>query len=56
MARVQGNVLPPPTLIYEDKNYDFKQYLGRKIKHIDPIELRDNEWTCVYAEEFYNAD
>jgi hypothetical protein len=54
MTRVQGNVLPPPTLVYGGKNYSFKQYLGREIKHLEPIQLRDNEWTFIYAQQFYD--
>ena len=37
MARVQGTVLPPPTLIYSGKHYQFRQYLNREIGHTEPI-------------------
>jgi len=39
MSRVQGTVLPPPTLVYGGKKYEYSQYLGREVKHVDPIRL-----------------
>lgn len=54
MTRVQGTVLPPPTLIYGGKNFSFKQYLGRECAHVDPIKLKDGEWTFIYQQQFYD--
>jgi hypothetical protein len=47
-------VLNPPTLIFGSKNYKYSQYLGREVKHVDPIKLKDGEWTFVYAESNYS--
>jgi hypothetical protein len=54
MESVQGNVLPPPTIVFGGKSFSFDQYLNRKVTHLEPIKLRDGEWTFVYQQEFYD--
>lgn len=54
MAKVQGEVLYPPSLNYQNQNRTWDDYERRRIKHSQPITLKRESWTLVYGARAFN--
>jgi len=50
MATVQSEVLRPPQLLYQNQLRSWDDYNFRKIKHSQPIQLKQETWCLVHGE------
>ena len=51
---VIGKVLNTPMLVTDRGRANWDDYTFRKVKHVDPVQLTQNNWTLIYSESDYN--
>jgi len=49
MAELKGARLAVPHIIDGNRSTSYKDFVDRRVKHTQPLRLRDQEWAFCYA-------
>lgn len=54
MTDVKGQKFPIPNIVVGTQTRSYTDYQGRKVKHLQPLKLKDGEWALAYSNRSYN--
>lgn len=54
MAEVKAKKLPEPKILDSNRSVSFKEFVDRKVQHLQPLRLMNEEWAFCYSQRDFD--